>query len=224
MSIYNIDFNQIAIELAPPDKRRPKFIKWLQSLLSQNTWLHTKIFIDYKTGADYPSYDPLGSYSQGDRVIYSETVYESLVNSNTATPDDATAWRVYQNSFIGTNERITYNHIKLSLEYALNRRFQTDFNQPPLISEIYIETNSKGITPFISAGSDDNSSVVFFDYSSEVIINSNTLGVDFFNFTVFVPLSVYNATSANPAARENIFRNFIDRYNTIGLFYNIQTY
>jgi hypothetical protein len=224
MSIYNLNFNQKAVELAPPDKRRPIFIKWVQSLLSQNQKLHTKIFIDYKTGATYANYVPSTPYAAGALVIYGESVYESLVNANTTTPDDATKWRIYQNSFIGVDERITYNHVKLSLEYALNKRFQTTFNQPPLISDIYITTNSKGINPFIVADTEAESSPSYRDGSTEFIVNSYTVGATFYNFTVYVPLAVYNGVSTSAAARENIFRTFINRYNTIGINYNIQTY
>jgi hypothetical protein len=224
MSIYDINFNQKAIELAPPDKRRPIFVKWVQSLLSQNTILHKKIFIDYKTGASYPNYNPALTYAQGVLVIYGETVYESLENSNAAVPTDPTKWKVYQDSFIGTNERITYNHVKLSLEYALNRRFQTTFNQPPTLSDIYIVTNAKPFGPFIVGADEPISSSSYSTTSSDFVINAYSFGTLFYNFTVYVPLAVYNGVSATPSARENIFRTFIDQYNTIGINYNIQTY
>jgi hypothetical protein len=224
MSIYQLNFNQKAVELLPPDKRRTKFVKWVQSLLSQNTWLHTKIFVDYKTGATYPNYSAFTTYNTGNRVIYGQSVYESIADGNTALPTDVTKWRVYQPFFIGTDERIMYNHIKLVLEYALNRRFQTVFRQPPLISDIYITTNIRTTNPFIVGIDESESSVVFYDTSSEFIVNSYAFGAAFFNYTVNVPLAVYNGVSADPAAREKIFRIFIDQYNTIGLNYNIITY
>lgn len=224
MSIYDLSFNQKAVELLPPDKRRSIFVKWVQSLLSQNTWNHTKIFVDYKTGAVYPAYFVGATYNAGDRVIFGQSVYESLVNGNTSSPDDATKWRLYQLFFVGTDERVKYNHEKIVLEYALNRRFQTTFRQPPLISDIYINKNPKGLGVFVVGAIEEESSVTYFDASAEFIINDYSFTTAYYNFTVFVPLAVYNGVSTSPSAREGIFRNFIDLYNTIGLNYNIQTY
>jgi hypothetical protein len=146
-----------------------------------------------------------------------------LVDGNTSAPTDVTAWRVYQEVFIGTDERIMYSHIKLVLEYALNRRFDTVFSQPPSLSDIYITKNAKGLNAFIVGAVEEDSSSSFFDGSTEFIIDAYTFG-SFFNFTVNVPLAVYNGVSAEPSAREKIFRDFINQYNTIGLTYNIQTY
>jgi hypothetical protein len=224
MSLYDLNFNQKAVELLPPDKRMTIFAKWVQALLSQNTWNHTKIFVDYKTGANYLYYVPAATYNAGDRVIYGQAVYECLINGTTTTPEDTTRWVIYQNNFVGTDERVAYNHEKIVLEYALNRRFLTTFRQPPLISDIYIQKNTKGLGVFIVGAVEAESSATFYDQSAEFIINDYAFTGTYYNFTVFVPLAVYEAVSASPTAREGIFRNFIDLYNTIGLNYNIQTY
>jgi hypothetical protein len=222
-SFFNISFSQKAIELTPPDKRAPSFIKWLYSLIAPIQYNSNSTFIDYKTGADYPNYNALNTYSRFDRVIYGQSVYESLIDNNTDLPTINTSWRIYQEFFIGVDERLYYNHCKISLEYALNKRFDTQFRQPPLISDIYIETNQQGTNVFVVGHTELESSVVYGNTSSEYVINDYTFGT-FTNFTVYVPIAVYEGVSADPTARESIFRFFIDKYNSVGLTYNIVTY
>jgi len=222
-TIYDINYNQKAIELLPPDKRSGSMIQWAQSLFKEVQYNRDALLTDYKIGSSYPSYSSLATYAKFDRVIYGQSVYESLVDGNTATPTDPTKWRIYQNYFIGTNERITYNHCKLILEFALNRRFYTTFRQPPSVSDIYITTNAPLTNIFIIGSIETQSSVVYDDVSSSFVINNYSFE-DFYNFTVNVPTAVYNAVANTNEAREATFRDFINKYNTAGLVYNIVTY
>ncbi len=223
MSIYNVDFDQKAVELLPPDKRFTKNVGWVRSLLSQNQYNHTDIFIDYKTGSAYPVWNNLGTWNIGQRVIYGQSVYESIINNNSLVPTDVTGWRVYQQYFIGVDERLTYRGENLILTYALNERFNTTFRQPPLVSDIYITNNQIGIIPFVVGENEFESSVVYFDFSYNFIINSYTPN-SVTNFTIFVPLAVYNSLSADPLSREKIIREFADRYVNVGMTYTITTY
>jgi hypothetical protein len=222
-TIYDINYNQKAIELLPPDKRSGSMIQWAQSLFKEVQYNRDALLTDYKVGSSYPSYSSLATYAKFDRVIYGQSVYESLVNGNTATPTDVTKWRVYQEYFIGVDERLTYNHCKLVLEFALNKRFYSTFRQPPSVSDIYITTNVPPIAVFVSGIVENESSAVYDDVSSEFVINSYSFG-GFNNFTVYVPTAVYNAVGSTENARQNTFRNFIDKYNTPSIFYNIVTY
>jgi len=223
MSIYNINFDQKAAELLPPDKRYKFNLNWVRSLLSQNQYNHTDVFIDYKTGSDYPYWDYIGPYSIGDRVIYNQSVYESLIDSNTLVPTDPPGWKLYQQYFVGVDERLTYRGENLILTYALNKRFNTTFKQPPLQSDIYIENNQIGTLPFVVGGSEFSSSVVYYDFSYDYIINDYTPST-VTNFTIFVPEGVYNALSTDPASRDKIIREFVDKYVNVGMTYNITTY
>lgn len=223
MSIYNLNYIQKVVELLPPDKRGPKMVNWLIDLLGPMGVNYNDLFVDYKTGSDYDLYDSLTTYNTGDRVQYSQSVYESIIDNNTLNPTDVAGWRLYEEYFIGVDERIKYSHIKVVLEYALNRRFNTTFRQPNLISDIYIESNQPPYGPFIVGAIEDESSVVYFDTSSDWVINGYSFAT-FNNFTVYVPLAVFEAQSADVNAREPIFRYFIDKYNSAGLNYNIVTY
>jgi hypothetical protein len=223
-TIYDINYNQKAIELLPPDKRSGSMIQWAQSLFKEVQYNRDALLTDYKVGSSYPSYSSMATYAKFDRVIYGQSVYESLVSGNTATPTDATKWKIYQDYFIGVNERITYNHCKLVLEFALNRRFYTTFRQPPSVSDIYITTNAPTTNVFVVGAIESKSSIVYTDRSLEFVINSYTFGTTFYNFTVYVPTAVYNAVGSTENVRQNTFKNFIDKYNTAGLIYNVVTY
>jgi hypothetical protein len=218
--IYNIDFSKKAVEFLPPDKRMPSMVSMIRQWFKQLQWNRLKVFQDYKQGASgYPTYTA-GTYNQYDRVIYGQSVYESLINSNTDLPTVATSWTVYQANFIGVDERILYNHQKLVLEYALNERFGTAFRQPPSTSDIYITNNTPAVAPFIVGINELESSDVFLQTSSDFIIDSYSFGT-FNNFTINVPSATYTALGS---AAESIIRGFVDLYNTIGLFYNINVY
>jgi hypothetical protein len=218
--IYLINYNKKTVELLPPDKRKPSMVAWILQWFKQLQWNWIKIFLDYKQGAQgYPTYTA-GTYNQYNRVIYGQSVYESLIDGNTDLPTVATSWTVYQAIFIGVDERILYNHQKLVLEYALNERFGTAFRQPPSTSDIYITNNTPAVAPFIVGINEVGSSDVFLQTSSDFIIDSYSFGT-FNNFTINVPTATYSALGS---AAESIIRGFVDQYNTIGLFYNIVTY
>jgi hypothetical protein len=222
MSIYNINYLQKAIEMLPPDKRGTKFVKWVYALIKPVEYDNTKLFTDYKVGDNYPNY-AAGSYSKFQRVIYGQSVYESLSDSNTALPTNTDFWRVYQNNFIGVDERVKYNHVKLTLEWAINKRFGTTFRQPPLISDIYFVTNVVPNPPFLVGGIEENSSIVYANGSEQFIINAYSF-TGYYNFSIYVPVAVWTALSTVTSARDTIIRNFVDLYNTAGITYNIITY
>jgi hypothetical protein len=137
MSIYNLDFKQRLIDWLPPDKRMTKFVKFLQSLAVSIKLLGFKIFNDYKLGSAYPILESGDSYGVGEKVNYRGVVYESLTEYNITLPPDV-SWRLYLPSFLGVDQRILFTSQKLSLEYAMNLRFNKTFRQPPAVSDIYI--------------------------------------------------------------------------------------
>lgn len=223
-SIYDITYANRVVDLLPPDKRYIRMVQYLRAMVKELQKLHTDIFTEYRLGSTASAWLVGSTYTMGNRVNYAGRVYESIKDSNTGNlPTDTAYWRLFLNSSIGVEERLMYNHQTLVLEYACNRRFGTVFRQPPLQSDIYIGTNVPSVPVFVVGGVEDNSSVTYSVTSSEYIINSYNFTA-FNNFTVYVPLAVYNAVSADNAAREKIFRNFIDQYNTAGIRYNVATY
>ena len=151
MAIFDINYNTKAIELLPPDKRNPILVGILQGLLSPLQFLRNKYLGDYRTGTHAPQWNPyfiVIGYPLNAVVIYKQVAYISLIDANHDIPPSAN-WQVYLPSFIGTNERVKFNGRKLVLEYALNEYFFTNFRQPPLVSDIYINKNLKQIVGFV---------------------------------------------------------------------------
>lgn len=224
MSIYDITYSQKAIELLPPDKRYSKENLWVQNLLNQNQYVNKKYLQDYNFGASYPLWAIATTYSKGNRVIYKGSVFESLVDTNVGNqPIEGAFWTLYQLNFIGVSERIYYSGQKIVLEWALNRWFHTTFRQPPLVSDIFIGTNTPKVATFIVGRSDNTSSKIFTDKSSEYI-SYNYSPLSFYNATINIPIAVYTALDPTPATREKIVRNFADLYFPAGITYTIATY
>ena len=225
MSFFNINFQQKAIELTPPDKRSHSFIGWASALFSQWQYNSDSLFTDYKEGAGYVApYNVLVVYSQYDRVRYGQSIYESLIDGNTYNPTDLNYWRVYQEYFVGVDERIMYNSKTLVLEYALNTRFGSTFNQPPLQSDIYLTVNSIPTKPFQVGNVGFQSSVTYSDKSLEFVVNEYFAPTDTFNLNINVPIALFNSLANDDNTRTNIIRNFADKYVPAGILYTIITY
>lgn len=120
-------------------------------------------------------------------------------------------------SVIGIKERLVYNGSNVVLEYALNRRYSTTFRIPPEVglSDIYI-TNLNPALNLFSIGSTKGSSIG--STTSFWSIGETGTFTATANFTINVPIDVYNSTT------EYEIRNFVDLYVNKSLHYNIQTY
>jgi hypothetical protein len=106
------------------------------------------------------------------------------------------------------------------LEYALNKWFGTVFRQPPTLSDIYILNNAVLTPVFVVGASEDESSDIFGDISSEFIIDDYDFTTAY-AFSIYIPTAVYDALGA---AKESIVRNFADKYVIAGILYNITPY
>jgi hypothetical protein len=224
MGFFDYDYIARTVDLLPPDKRYTRMVKWLYNLVTPLETDHARIFDDYKTGNDtYPVYFFSALYGKGAIVRYGEGLYISLINSNYFPPTEPTAWSVYSPSFIGVDERLKYTHEKIILEYALNRRYETTFRQPPDLPDIFIETNTPPYGPFIVGGTEVISSISYRLESTDYIIDGYSFAA-FYSYTIYMPVAVFEAQGTNDVLREKTIREFVDKYNTIGLTYNIQTY
>lgn len=209
--------------MLPPDKRYNKMVRWLQVILSPIQWLRNLWFGEYRTGSTAAAWSNASTYAKYARVIYKNSVFESLVSSNTAIPTDTTSWMLVQSNFVGLSERILYTGQKLTFEYALNKWFGTTFRQPPSVSDIYITNNTVPIAPFRVGLTSAVSSSVGISSSTE-FVGQTSQYASAINFTINVPVAIYNALDSNPANRDKIFRAFADKYVAAGMVYQIQTY
>ena len=230
MNIFNVNTDQQAVDLLPPDKRDTQPLSIVRALLKPLQYCRDLVFDSYKTGATAPVW-VAGTYHQFDQVQYQKGVWQALVTTTAApsTPD----WMLIQPNFIGIDERAQYNGTKLLFEWALNRWFKTMFRQPTTFnaapdyylpkSDIFLTTNTLLINVFrVGLLEDESSSVGLLDSSEYVYDNfafTNTTSL-----SINVPVAVWTALSTVSADRDNIIRNFADKYVTAGIIYDIITY
>lgn len=224
MGLYDVNYTDVGQQLLPPDKRYPGQSAWVKCFLFALQYLRDLALGMWRLGSTDLPYDAAFTYAKGARTIFKYAVYESLVDLNIGNdPLDTNFWVKVMDNFIGTEERVKYNGHALILTYALNKYFGTTFRQPNSVSDIYLVRNMKPAAPFIVGATESESSVAYANNSSEVVINAYAF-TGYTNMTIFVPLAVYNALDTDPANREQIVRNFADKYVIAGITYDVQTY
>lgn len=224
MSVYTLSVNYISEKLVPPSLRGVKMLAWLRVILKplQSQW--NNVFDDYATGSGYAQYDVSLSYVRTDRVIFSnKSVYECILDATAGIPpDDSVYWVKINDIFIGANERLKYNSQKIVFEYALNKYFQI-----PVSPFIYITNNFVvADNVFVMSNSGLTSSVMPLNSAYQInflgLVPAYATSVN--DYTIYVPLAVYNALGTNAINRENAIRQFADKYNLAGIQYNVIAY
>ena len=137
-------------------------------------------------------------------------------------------WYKISDEFIGVDERSLYTGNRLSLEYNLNRYYNTNFRQPVGLtnsggthSDIYITDDVVQYSTFLMGGNNYNSSFMGGNTNSTAFLSP--LYGSFYNntnYTVWVPIlkaaTVYGGTTSIAA--------YVNKYNYFSLNFNIQTY
>jgi len=222
MSIYTYSTNYISEKLLPPSLRNKKHLAWLKVLLSPIQWLWKRIFVEYADGSFFAIFDISTAYVKGDIVVYSDRkVYQCLVNATGILPYDTVSWVKINDNFIGARERIKYNAQKKVFEYALNKWFFVPVGDP----QIYIINNIVVPDGFLLAESGDLSGLMASDsFFSPSYMGSTYTITTSYDYTIYVPVLVFNAQGSTTANREQAIRNFADQYNLVGMIYNVITY
>lgn len=219
MSIFTINISTLVNRVTPPNKRSDNLLALAVGLLSAWNRIYTT-FTDYKLGSSYPNWSA-GTYDIYDQVIYERRVYESLESGNTATPDDASKWKLLLNSYLGVDMSQNFNCGKLEFEYGLNKYFGTAFVQPPGVSDIYITNNILDIQPFRAGEIESTSSAAGYLTSSEFVMYDYSIASQPALFAINVPIAFYTSLGADA---EQIIRNFADKYCACSITYEIITY
>jgi len=130
---------------------------------------------------------------------------------------------------LGLIERTkTTSQIQL-FEYLLNKWFYTSYNYPASTNDIYITNTPNDSGTFIIGVDESESSAVFVSDQ----LQEKHISLDFYqstiNFTINVPLAVYDSLrpsdpSGTTATKDNIIRNFADGYVCAGIVYTITPY
>jgi len=220
--IYDVNINDTAINLLPPDKRYKNTIAFIQSLLRPLQWLRDLFFGSYYGGSTALPYSA-GTYNYLQQVKYQKKIYASLIDGNTDLPT-TTNWLLIQDNFIGLQERVLYNGSKLVLEYALNKEFDSTFRQPQTpsgigdtVSDIYITNLSSSVVGFLIGHTEAYSSSVGQTTSADKIGNNNTFTYAN-NFQINIPSAIFASTN------EQAVRNFVNQYIPTSLNYTVTTY
>lgn len=230
MSIYDFDVDIIAPENLPPDLRKPKQIAWLKVLSIPLQTLWNYFFVDYADGSNYPDYDIGLPYSSTDIVIYSnKKVYQCIKDAIAGIePTDSVYWVLINDNFIGARERVVYNSRKIVLEYALNKWFRVPYSLPwqgaDHLTQIWIENNNINGNFMLMGETGETSSAM----SAQSINSTSFMGEAFtpnqYDFTIWVPIAVFNAQGSTDPNREQAIRNFADKYILAGIKYFVDTY
>lgn len=221
MAIYDVTFSTVWEKLYPPILRQVKTLAWGVVLMKPLQWLRDLFFNDYADGSSATYYDNSTAYIVDDKVYYDDrAVYICIQNTTGNLPTDTTYWKKILDNHIGVRERVRYNSRKIVFEYALNRWFNV-YAPDPLI---YITNNTIYVGAFVMGKTGTYSSVMARNSLFQTNFLGNSYTYNNIAFTINVPILVFNALASNNTDRENIIRNFADRYVLAGIEYDVQTF
>lgn len=141
-SIYDITFNDRAKDALAPRKRKPRILSLLYAFLYPLQWVRDLFFNVYAKGAYAGAYDIGSTYTEGQVVMYYDyQLYIAIRNVPIMTPCiQQNYWQPASLENVGLIQRANVNGQKLSLEYVLNKHFNTTFRQPAAgTSDIFVE-------------------------------------------------------------------------------------
>lgn len=179
------------------------------------------------------SFFTVKTFAVGDKIRYTNKSVYQCVDSTLSNEDGVVVISGYyfikvQDSFLGVIERTKTNSQILAFEYHLNKWFYTSYNYPS-INDIYITNNPNNNQSFLFGVDEDESSAIYLtDVEQEKYI-ADDLVQGASSFTINLPLVVYDSLnpsdpSGTTSTKDNIIRNFADRYVCSGVTYNIVTY
>lgn len=223
MSFFDINFVDRFKELLPPKKRLPKWLAWINSIASALQETHYNFFVIYKTGSIDNVWDNVTTFFPGVRVVYFENgVYECLkTNSGTQPNLYPDYWLKITDNYIGVDDRIKYNSQIIIYEYALNKWFRNI----GATQQIYIVNNVTYGTQMLMANSSQLSSTMANASQFSVTYMGNSYaGATPYDYTIKVPVTLWNTLGATTNDKNNAIRSVAERYNMAGMNYNIITF
>ena len=176
-------------------------------------------------------------------VVNSQTALQWLTTGNNGNPF---YWVKVQSNFIGAIEQCNWSCQQLTMEIALNRWFnvspfanyQWDHTGSPPYTQIYIQANVlepgeeywPPSAPYSYWPPLSNQAITYWPPSAEA--------ANQYDFTIYVPVAVFNnlvypasafsagheEDTSDPTRNGSIIRALVDKFNAIGMFYNIITY
>lgn len=224
-TIYAYDTAYTSEKNTPGKLRQPKRLAWLRVLLYPLQKRFIDTFNYYRLGQTAPTWNKIPTYTVGYRVRFGISIWEAIeVNTFKPPPEWPEYWILVQPDWIGCEERIKYNSQIMVYEYLMNKRFPNTYNT----NRIWISTNTTDSSAFWvgSLGGEKTTS-----YAATKVNQNNFIGllssgytVGYYNFTINVPLALFNSLGANDTIRENVIRSVADKYKLAGMFYNVVTF
>jgi len=144
------------------------------------------------------------NHGYGNQIVFIENLTNTSFNG------------IYKITVVDANT-FTYANAGSNLSAA------ADTGQAYAVSDIYTNNNYVSTPVFIVGQSESNSSDVFTTISSEFVVNGYSFANQI-NFTIYVPVGVYDALDTAMVNNDSIFRSFVDQYLPAGIIYKIQTY
>lgn len=228
-----IDFEQLADNLNIPILRKAKHTAWLNILVSPlmkvGEWWDKRL-----SGSSYPVFNGATDYAIYGTVQYGRASYWCIETPPTGLyplPTDPTYWYKILDDYIGLDERSKYSAQKVMLEYALNRRFSPLTITPPFGPtpvSIYIQNNQINTPRILWCAPKSTNTLSWIAPKSSTRLWYTTYGSPTltaqYNFTIYVPAAIYAAIDPTPLQADYLISQEVDRYNTAGIKYNIQSY
>lgn len=223
-TIYDINYSTLATKMLPPDKRFSKTIAFLNALVKPLQWKRDLILGTYRSGSNSSIWLNSTTYAKYDQVIYNRAVYSSLQAGNLNNlPTNTAYWEQIQTVYIGIQERLQYTPTKLTLEYALNKWFQTTFRQPPLTSDIYFTVNPILLNVFVVGGTESISSNISQGNTTQFIVNGYSFSA-FYNLVINVPTALITSLAPTTAQAMAIIGSIVNQFIAAGINYTITPY
>ncbi len=229
MSLYDVDFDQLARDYYPTHKRLTNLLGVQYSFLKPLN--DANLFFKYfREGGTFTAYSGATTYTYGQYVQYQRRVYyrNEVTDGYTSgiTPVNTTYWVKILNSFIGSNERLKFGPSKLVYEYALNKIFGTVFRQPSVgTSDIYItDLNTEDDTFYVGELDTDTAQVSETDQTALFFVPENDPSGGESDYAINVPIAVYNALAATNVERDAIITSVANVYRLVGYNFDIVTY
>ena len=219
-TIYAYDAFYISEKNTPPKLRKPIRLAWLRTLLKPLQTRFVDTFNYYRLGQTAPLWNKIPTYPVNYRVKFGKSIWEAIaVNTFKPPPEWPEYWILVQPDYVGCEERLKWNSQHMVYEYLLNKRFPNTYNT----TKIYIVTNTTDANAFWVGDSIDGTSTSTNPYQQLYFVG-DAYTVGYYNFTIYVPLLLFNSLGITTAERENVIRSVADKYKLAGMFYNIVTF
>ena len=227
MSIYTLNLSQLWTQLIPPILRQPVQNAWGKAVLTPSQY-DNDLFNEYIDGSLYNFYGATASYSSLARVVGSDRgVYENIgatISGDNPVGSTSGVWSKVNDNYIGASERAVYSARRYLYEFALNRWFELpNITYSTVYSSsnqnIYIQTNVATSSSFVMGQTSAYSSDMG-NLSSTAVMTNVYQFPTLYDYTVYVPTSVWNAYGASDVQ----FRGFCDLVNIAGIEYNVIPY